>query len=361
MIIVLIFLVILIVSILGIKQITIGTDPYSFLKDETDVNVALDFIEENFCGVQDLELVLSSDTLNYFKNPQVLQQVEQFQKKISKLDAVTESNSIIPFIKLLNKAMNNNWESFYELPVQQEIISEFLLLYELSGDPDDLLEWVNWDYSKIRLNFKIKNNADIKSIEDNISLFFKENNFSCQYEITGSSLLWNKVDKVFLKSQVISLMFSVLFIIIILFIIFRSLKLGLIAFIVNLFPIIVGFGILGFSKIGLNMGTVLIAPIAIGIAVDDTIHFITQYKNTCIVTDLRKRMEKVLRVVLKPIVFTSVILAIGFGSNNISSFKPNAYFGIVSAATLFVAMITDLFLLPALLVLTSKNIQGENS
>lgn len=352
------FIIILIVSIFGIFQIKIGTNPYSFLKDKTDVNIDLNFMENNFCGVQDLELILKGEQEDYFKNPVVLQKVEQLQQKITNLDSVTESNSIISFIKLLNKAMNNNQDSFYILPNKQEIISEYLFLYEISGDPDDLFDWVNFDYSKTRLNFKIINNSDLRDIREMIGSFFEDINLSCQYEITGSAMLWDKVDKFFLNSQIISLMFSIIFITLILFIIFRSLKLGMIAFVVNLFPLIVGFGILGFSGIGLNMGTVLIAPIAIGIAVDDTIHFITQYKNMIIIEpELKKRLEKVLIQVLKPIVLTSVILAIGFGSNSISNFKPNAYFGIVSAITLLVAMITDLFLLPTLLVITSSRLK----
>lgn len=359
LIVIILFILIFIISIFGIRHIKIGTDPYSFLKDETDVNIALKFTEENFCGVQDLELILKGERENYFKNPDVLQKVEQLQEKITSLNAVTESNSIISFIKLLNKAMNNNLKSFYSIPGKKEIISEYLFLYEISDDPDDLFDWVNWDYSKIRLNFKIKNMADLKSIQGEIALFFEELDFPCMYEITGSALLWNKVDKVFLNSQVISLLFSIIFIMAILFIVFRSIKLGLIAFIVNLFPTIVGFGILGFSRIGLNMGTVLIAPIAIGIAVDDTIHFMIQYKKKLNERDLQIRLEEVLKVVLKPIFFTSIILAIGFGSNTISDFKPNAYFGIVSAITLLVAMITDLFLLPALIVITTKNEQED--
>jgi predicted RND superfamily exporter protein len=170
--------------------------------------------------------------------------------------------------------------------------------------------------------------------------------------IAGSAALWNRADGVFLRSQVVSLLLAMSVISSMLFLVFRSLRYGILSLVVDFFPILVGLGYLGFSGIGLNMGTVMIAPIAIGIAVDDTIHLLTRYRAVARPDkELQTTLHEVFRGVTRPIIFTSVVLAVGFGSNAISAFKPNGYFGTVSAITLIVAMFADLLLLPAMISL----------
>jgi len=350
-IIILVFAVFGIVAIVGIFKIKIGTNPYSFLQDSTLSNSALHFIEGNICGIEDFEVVLEKSGKEPFKEPTVLLEVENMQAYISGLEGVTQSNSIITFLKLLNKALHDGENVFYNIPETKDLVAQYLLLYGMSGDSEELNEWIDPNYNKLRLNFKVSNQANFGKIKKKIKSYNEKSSIPFTIYITGSTELWNKVDGVFLNSQVFSLLISISVISIILFIIFRSLRFGFYSLIVNLYPILIGFGILGFSGIGLNMGTVLIAPVAIGIAVDDTIHFIIQFKSLSIrENDLRIILNKVFKMLTKPIVFTSLILALGFGSNTISSFKPNGYFGFVAAVTLLVAMVTDLFLLPALIV-----------
>ena len=347
-----IFIAVFCVAVFGITRIHVGTNSYSFLKDSTDVNVALKYIEDRVCGIDDLEIIIQApgDSDEAFKQPENLKRIEAFQSYLETLASVSETNSLLYFIKLMNRALQED-PGQYAIPAGSDMVAQLIFLYEISGDADTLRKWVSFDFNALRINLKIRNNAKLHTLIDEIKRYSRENDFPFTYRLTGSAVIWNRVDSVFLKSQVKSLAFSVTIITFIMFMLFRSIRLGVISFLVNFFPIVVGFGILGFSGIGLNMGTVLIAPIAIGIAVDDTIHFLVQYR---LLEgrggDLREVFAQVFKIVFKPIVFTSVILAFGFSSNVVSNFKPNAYFGIVSAVTLLVAMASDLFLLPALLL-----------
>ncbi|MBW1687846.1 MAG: MMPL family transporter, partial [Deltaproteobacteria bacterium] len=341
------------VAVIGVLRIHVGTDPYSFLMDTHPVNVALRFIEKNVCGIQDLEIVLESNRDDEpFKDPGLLRQVEAFQKHVEGLNGVTQGNSILAFIKLLNRAMHENDSAYHTIAETRALTAQYLLLYESSGDAESLGDWVSFQYDKLRMNFKVANDADFELIRDHIEEYARERKLPFEYAIAGSAELWNRADRVFLRSQLLSLLLAMSVISIILFLVFKSLRYGVYSMAVNLFPILVGLGYLGFSGIGLNMGTVMIAPIAIGIAVDDAIHFLTRYRD---LVDVEKtsemRLRKVFRTVAKPIIFTSVVLALGFGSNSISDFKPNAYFGMVSALTLMVAMFSNLLLLPAMIVL----------
>ena len=340
------------IAVVGISRIHVGTDPYSFLMDTHPVNVALRFIEENVCGIQDLEVVLESNRDDEpFKDPALLREVEAFQEYVESVNGVTQGNSILAFIKLLNRAMHENDSAYHTIAKTRALTAQYLLLYESSGDAESLGDWVSFQYDKLRMNFKVANDADFELIRDHIGEYARERELPFTYEIAGSAELWNRADRVFLRSQLLSLLLAMSVISIILFLVFKSLRYGVYSMAVNLFPILVGLGFLGFSGIGLNMGTVMIAPIAIGIAVDDAIHFLSRYRDLADVEETSEmRLRKVFRTVARPIVFTSVVLAIGFGSNSISAFKPNAYFGMVSALTLMVAMFANLLLLPAMIV-----------
>jgi len=354
-IIILIFTVFLIISIIGIFFVKIGTNPYSFLKDNNKINIALRFIEENISGIKDVEVIIEKDGEEPFKDPEIIDEIDSFQSEIEKMDGVSVGNSYIILLKLMNQAMHGNDINYYSIPETKNLVGQYLLLYEMSDDEGELDKWINYDYNKIRINFKIKNSCNFKSIDKKIEEYFKKSNNSFKYYITGSAKLWDHTDRIFLKNQLMSLFLSIIVISIILFLLFKSFKFGIISFIVNIFPILAGLSILGFSGIGLNMGTVMIAPIIIGIAVDDTIHFLNSFKiNKKKTDDLNIIYTNVFKSVTKPIVFTSVILAFGFGSNIISSFKPNAYFGAVSAVTLLIAMISDLLLLPSLISIFYK-------
>jgi predicted RND superfamily exporter protein len=340
------------ISVIGILRIHVGTDPYSFMMDTHPVNVALRFIEENVCGIQDLEVVLEADRDDEpFKDPALLREVEAFQRHVESFEGVTQGNSILAFVKLLNRAMHDNESARHALPETRALTAQYLLLYESSGNAESLGDWVSLPYDKLRMNFKVADDGDFELIRDQIEEYARKRELPFGYQITGSAELWYRADRVFLRSQLLSLLLALSVISIILFLVFRSVRYGVYSMAVNLFPILVGLGYLGFSGTGLNMGTVMIAPIAIGIAVDDAIHFLTRYRNLVDVESTSEtRLRRVFRTVARPIIFTSVVLAIGFGSNSISAFKPNAYFGLVSALTLLVAMFANLLLLPAMLV-----------
>lgn len=351
-----IFLVVATLSICEITKIKTGTNMYSFLKDDNPVNESLYFIEDNISGISDIEILVSGDITGLFKEPEVLKKVESLQNYVEGLDGITVSNSYLSLIKLINQAMHNGDSQYYTIPSSRKLISQYLLLYEMSEDTSYLNRWVNDSFDKLRINFKTANSANLKDLEEKINTFFKEKGFeNMSIGITGSAVLLNRTDNLFISSQINSLLLAIIVISIIMMYLFKSLKLGMFSLIVNLMPILCGLGMLGFFNIKLDMGTAMIAPIAIGIAVDDTIHFLTQFKRNISESNLATIFRRVYRIILKPIVFTSVVLAVGFGSNAVSSFKPNAYFGIISALTLLIAMFCDLFLLPSLIVVFKGN------
>ena len=136
---------------------------------------------------------------------------------------------------------------------------------------------------------------------------------------------------------------------VILFMVFGNFKAGVIAIVPNVFPILTTFGIMGYLDIPLDMDTLLIAPVIIGLAVDDTIHFMTHYKlEVDRYGDIKKAAVSSIREAGQAICFTSVILAAGFSMFFMSFHKGLSHFGVFSAIAIITAFIADIYLLPAL-------------
>ena len=152
-------------------------------------------------------------------------------------------------------------------------------------------------------------------------------------------------------SQIKSFGLTLIVISFIMFLVFGNFKVGLIAMIPNIFPILTIFGIMGFLAIPLDMDTLLIAPVIIGLAVDDTIHFLTHYRielESC--GNIKKAVIRSIREAGQAICITSLILSAGFSMFIFSFHKGFSHFGILSAIAIFTAVIADIYLLPALCV-----------
>jgi hypothetical protein len=180
-----------------------------------------------------------------------------------------------------------------------------------------------------------------------------QENFSkdLTWDVTGLGMIVSASSHLLTKGQVKSLSITVVLVFGIMFMLFMSSKVGLIAIVPNLFPIVVVFGIMGWLGIELSMVTSLIASIAIGLAVDDTIHYLVRYnrefKNNL---DDKLALRETIKHVGRPIVFTTLTIGIGFAILTLSSFKPTAIFGVMMVITMLSALVGDLILLPSLML-----------
>jgi predicted RND superfamily exporter protein len=179
------------------------------------------------------------------------------------------------------------------------------------------------------------------------------------YYITGVVPLLVKMQDELLATQIRSFSLTFIVISLILLLLLKAFPLALAAMIPNIFPIIVNLGLMGFFHIPLNVATIMIASVAIGIAVDDSLHFLIRYKDSYQKTnDPYRSIITTLRQVGRPVIFTTVVNTIGFGILIFAAFVPMKHFGALMVFTLLSALLADLFLLPALLLRGSKWING---
>ncbi|RZB30431.1 MAG: uncharacterized protein SRB1_02711 [Desulfobacteraceae bacterium Eth-SRB1] len=331
-------------------NVKIDNDIMGLFKKDSAIVKRINEMNQKLPGAQTFFIRIEGGHEGLFKDPKNLAEIaaiQDFIKEKSKLDL---SVSLVDMIKLIHRAMNGRDPASYTpLPPTREKVSQYLLFVE-----DDALErYVTPDFSE--LNIMVRHNLNSsyqqkkaigelkKFIDSNMNPHFK-------YELTGDSILTLSAADSIAKGQASSISLLLFIIFVIMSVMFLNMKAGFLSLIPNLIPVAVNFGIMGIFSIPLNVGTAMVAVIAIGISVDDTIHFMTRYNTEMHKT---KEQEQALRICLKtelqPVFSTSIALALGFAVLAFSNFVAIIHFGILSAIVMLVAFLNDMLITPILL------------
>ncbi|MEA3451183.1 MAG: MMPL family transporter, partial [Bacteroidota bacterium] len=235
------------VSVWGMQKVWINS---SFLdKFEKDSNIVMTdkFINENFGGTTMINLVLDGEEeIGIFKQPEVLKLVNKMQSQVENdLDVVGNSFSLTDFINRMNKVMHSDDEAFNNIPDSKDMIAQYLLLYEMSGDPENLNSVVDYDYSKLNITFQLKsdNSKAINSVIDIMESYedeFKKHGITMNY--AGSGYKGLVFGDLILEGQIMSLILSLIIVIILLAFMFKSIKIGLIGSVPIIITALISFG-----------------------------------------------------------------------------------------------------------------------
>lgn len=344
----------IILCIISIPTIKIETNLLNFFKKDTELRQSTDFIESNLSGVETIQISLKKDTDKAFIDPVNLKIIEKVHEFLEGLPGIDTVNSYTDFIKDMNMAFHNEDSSFYTIPDSRQLVAQYMLLY----GSDEIDDYINssYDHARIVARTAFHGSRELGEMLSEIESFLKESVPSgITFRITGGTRKVVNIVDYLVKGQVKSLLMAMVTISVIMFFIMKSFKLGIISLVPNLFPIVVNFGVMALLDIPLNTSTSLIAAIAIGIAVDDTIHFMYQYKkqlnNTSSISEAAQNaiMEKG-----SAIITTSLVLFAGFGILIFSSFVPTIQFGFLTAIIMISALVGDLIITPALLVFLER-------
>jgi len=358
--------VIIVLSIVGMQRIWINS---SFLeKFEKDSQIVLTdkFINEHFGGTTTLNLILDAgeENTDAFKEPEVLKLVDKLQKTVVQdLAVVGNSFSLTDYVNRMNKVMNADNEEFNTIPASKNMIAQYLLLYEMSGDPENLNKVVDYDYSKLNVNFQLKSDnsksinaalAVINSFEDD----FEKNGITINY--AGSGYKGLVFTDLILEGQIMSLILSLIIVIILLGIMFKNIKLGLIGAVPIAVTALISFGVMGFLNIPLSTTTALLSSIAIGIGIDYAVHFIEQYKLNAISTGNKLlTAQKTMAHSGRAISFNAIVVIAGFLVLLFSVFPPNRELGALVSLNMFTSFLGTLTIM--LVLLNVSNIYFKKS
>ncbi|MFZ1292319.1 MAG: MMPL family transporter [Melioribacteraceae bacterium] len=349
-------------SIVGITKVWINSSFLDKFEKDSEIVLTDKFINEHFGGTSTINLILDSKEKDAFKNPNVLKLVSTMQNDVVKTQAlVGNSFSLTDYIERMNKVMHADNEKFNSIPDQKDLIAQYLLLYEMSGDPENLWKVVDYNYNKLNVNFQLKsdNSKAINSAISEIEKYkddFKKLGIEMNY--AGSGYKGLVFTDLILEGQIMSLIMSLFIVIILIAIMFKSINLGLIGSVPIIITAVLGFGIMGWMDIPLNTTTALLSSIAIGIGIDYAIHFLEQYKFYSQNNNKLLTAQNTMSHSGRAILFNAVVVIAGFLVLLFSVFPPNRELGALVSINMFISFIGTMTIM--MILLNMSNIYFKN-
>jgi len=346
---------VLILSVGALHHLDVGINALNYFREGDPVREDIVEIDRQLGGSTSVEFVVETED-DGFKEPEMLHELKNFCLWMEELPGVTRTVSIVDFMKEVDRVWRGRGERPGVLPETRKNAADFFLLLE--GEVDSL---VQDNYSVARVTTRIRL-ADEKpfleafpAVRQRIVDRAAEAGFEVRF--TGFMSLMARMEAYLLDSQMDSLALAFVVITVLMIVLLGSVRIGVFSMIPNFLPIMVGMAIMVPAGVSLDTGTVMIGPIALGLIVDDTIHFLLRFsravkRGDSVDDSIARTMEETGR----PIIITSVILACGFLILTLGSFAPNANFGLVNAAVILLALLADLVLLPAALMLVASRV-----
>ena len=325
------------------------------------------FFEKEFDGVMPLEITINTKRKNGVMRLTTMKRMDELQKSIEAFPELSKPLSIVNLVKYSKQAFYNGNPDFYELPTSQE--QAFILSYAKNSaknsQKDFIKSYVSKDGSVARITTFMKDigPGNMEKVENKLVLKINEIFPSDRYEVTltGKAYVFQKGTKYLLDNLISSLLFAIFLISMLMVFMFRSFKMVVISLIPNLLPLIITAGLMGYFGIPLKPSTILIFSIAFGLSVDDTIHFLAQYRQE--LTQHNWKIKKSVFATLKEagvsMFYTSVVLFSGFSVFMLSSFGGTVALGGLIAFTLFFGMLSNLLLLPCLVLTLNKSLANQ--
>lgn len=343
------------VSLLGVSRIEINNNPLDYVRADLPMVQSAHFIEDTFGGSLTLRVSLGGGEPDRWKDPQWLGQVEAFQAYVEGLPYTGPTLSVVDVVKEINQSLHSDDPAYGVIPDTTRAVAQSLLLFEFSGGTS-LGSLVKSDYSAGQVTITIRSlplkllTPLIQAIRDYLGAHFA----GVSYEITGQPMFGLRLGQTLVTSQLSSLLLTLVLVWGMMWALAHSLRLSLISIVPLAFSVVAMFGVMGFFGIALDIGTVMVASVAIGIGVDFAVHFIAQYRQARQQHPPEVSIERALQITWRPLVYNALSVGLGFSVMLFSQFTANIAFGALMGLTLVVALAATLGLLPALLLLTTK-------
>jgi len=348
---------ILMICIMGLGHLRFYHNSLKWLPEDSKIRKDTEKIDKKLKGSINLEVIMDTKTNYGLHNYQILTRLNEATGEIKKLenDEITIGKSIVvsDVLREINQALNDNNPEFYKVPDGLLINQEFLL-FENSGS-DDLEDFVDSMYRKARFSIRVpwlEAGIYSKFIDRVQKLFNRKFDNKTSFKTTGKMAILAKTSSAVMRSLADSYILCILAVSMLMILVLKSFKLGLLSMIPNILPVFFILGIMGIFRMPFDTFSMLIGAIVLGLIVDDTIHFFHNYKKYYQETnDTDKTIKLTLLRVGRPLLITSIILIIGFSSYTLSSLSNVQDFGIIMGFTVLVALLFDLMITPAILTL----------
>lgn len=316
----------------GTSKVWIDTSFLANFESDSSITLTDNFVNEKFGGTSSLNIILTSNGDDeIFKEPAILTAMENLEIRLSKDPVVGATFSLTSFLKQMNFVMNDNDAAFDTIPESRDLVAQYLLLYEFSGDPETLEKVVDFDYAKANITLQLKSDSSsvlgalIELVEEAAPEFAAH---GIEISYAGSGFKSFIFASLLLEGQIISLGLSFIIVALLLSLLFKNIWVGLAGTIPIAITAVVNFGVMGVLSIPLSSATALISSIAVGIGVDYAIHLLEHYTNQRMSGSTREEATKdTLSHTGRAIILNAVAVMGGFAVLMFSVFPPNRQVG----------------------------------
>ncbi len=348
-----------IVAGVGFFRLEVESNAIDFFRKDDPIRVVSEYIQDNVGGVGTLEVVVTAQEEGGIRDPELLRAMDDLDSWLTSRPLITDAYSVVEYLKEINRAMNDGDPERYRVPQSSDLTAQYLLLYGASSPASGLESLIDITQTQARVGSRVRfagsseYREEIKELRRFLDTRMPE---GVRAEPTGLMMLYKNMGDYIVTSQVRSFLAALVVITLTMGIAFRSWRIGLLSMIPNVWPIAFTLGLMGWIGARLDMVNAMVAAIAIGIAVDDTVHFLSRFIEARRAgQDPQTAIAGAFRVSGKAIVYTTVILLAGFGVIMRSQFLPTATFALLCCSSILMALVADFFILPALLILLSRD------
>lgn len=350
----------------GATRLHFSHNPINWLPEDSPLRRSTLAIDAAMSGTMSMEILVDKAEENAFQNPDNLTKLAQIAADVEGITdlkvTVGQSVSLVDVLREIHKALNENDQAYYRLAGNRQLLSQELLLFENSGS-EDLQELVDTIYSKARITLLV-NWFDaleyvpfVERVEQIAQRYFSPG----EVTITGLMPILSSTLSVLIRSVVNSYALALIIIVPLMMLMVNSIKVGSLAMAPNIIPILLCLGVMGALDVPIDGFTMLIGGVAIGLVVDDTIHFIHHFKRYLDETgSVESAVSNTLQTTGRAMLFTTTVLVCGFAAFTLSSMQNLVNFGALTALAVTLALLADILMMPALVSIAYKHVaKGE--
>lgn len=355
------FILLSISSVMIAIQNEVNSDPMKYFHESVVIRKAYDFTGTKLDGLRGIELVVDSGSAEGIKDPKFLRDLDAYMNWMTKEPEISGVRSVREIIKKMHQTLKEGRSEEYRIPDSKAQVGQLLFLYTM-GLPQgmDLNNQFTLDNRRLRIKISWDIETSKESEEKTQYILDKAKDFNINVETGGNAPIYLSINQKVVSTFFSSMAMALGFVSFLLLIVYRDPFISLLAMLPNVIPILFGGALMQLLGKPIDIGTSIVSTVCLGIAVDDTIHFVSSYKQyrSHGMSPIDAITETFL-VTGKALVVTTSLLVVGFGAFIFADFVPNRNFGMLCSMILALALLTDLLFLPALLLTIDKEKEEE--
>ena len=347
-------LLLLAIGIWGLTRIVVNDNPVKWFNEGHKIRIADRVMNQHFGGTYMAYLAIEGEHPDDIKRPEVMSYISELQNYLEENDVVGKTSSVADVVKRVGRVLKGDGEAQSIIPEGQDEIGQYLFLFLMSGDPNDLDNFVDYDYQKANIWVQMKrgDNRDMEGVEADVQHFLENNHVPEGIEIRWSGLTYiNKVwQDLMVKGMLRAVLGGFAAVFILMLILFRSPVLAVISMMPLTFAILLSYGLIGFIGKDYDMPIAICSSLALGLSIDFAIHFIQRFRRKyreC--RDLEATNTYIFQEPARAISRNAFVIIFGFLPLVLASLTPYVTVGAFFAMLMTFSALTTLLVLPALM------------